>query len=113
MKKLNNNYERRIAKNFVCACEVCPHCVNGDHISHAYADFQPGDGTRYNLTIVPEEHGGLLVCCNHSSMWRFYPESSEIKFLCGNHNDWTEIAIVTYMIHWNEWIGFNTNGVQA
>ena len=67
---------------------------------HDYADFQPADGTRYHLTMVPEEHGGIMVVCNKSSCWRYYPLNNELKFLFGDNNDWTRKAIREYMNYW-------------
>ena len=55
-------------------------------------DFQPGDGTRYNLVCVSAPHGGLLVICNESSCWRYH-RGDVLKFLCGNNNEWTKRAI--------------------
>lgn len=77
--------------------------------SHDYADFQPGDGTRYHLTLVPEEHGGIMVVCNHTSCWRYYrsfprASNSELKFMFGDNNDWTRKAILEYMdLKWKGW----------
>jgi len=55
-------------------------------------DFQPGDGTRYNLVTVDDPHGGVLVICNNSSLWRYHPRDF-LKFLCGNENKYTHEAI--------------------
>jgi|TARA_R110001632_G_scaffold228260_1_gene363317 hypothetical protein len=75
--------------------------------THDYADFQPGDGTRYHLTLVPEEHGGIMVVCNNSSCWRYYTKNDELKFMFGNDNDWTRKAIQDYMIYWNKCLGWD------
>ena len=58
-------------------------------------DFQPGDGTRYNLVTVDDPHGGLLVICNSSSLWRYH-RGDQLKFLCGNNNEYTKKAIWNY-----------------
>jgi len=58
----------------------------------AIYDFQPGDGTRYNLVTVDDPHGGVLVICNNSSLWRYY-QGDYLKFLCGNENEYTRRAI--------------------
>jgi hypothetical protein len=59
-------------------------------------DFQPGDGTRYNLVTVDDPHGGVLVICNNSSLWRHYPRDA-LKFLCGNENEYTRRAIFNHL----------------
>jgi len=59
-------------------------------------DFQPGDGTRYNLVTVEDPHGGVLVICNNSSLWRHYPRDT-IVFLCGNENEYTRRAIFNHL----------------
>jgi hypothetical protein len=59
-------------------------------------DFQPGDGTRYNLVTVDDPHGGVLVICNNSSLWRHYPRDA-LKFLCGNENEYTRRAIWNHL----------------
>lgn len=59
-------------------------------------DFQPGDGTRYNLVTVYDPHGGILVICNNSSLWRYHP-GDVLKFLCGNENDYTRRAIWNHL----------------
>ena len=55
-------------------------------------DFQPGDGTRYDLVCVESPYGGLLVIANESSCWRYHP-GDRLKFLCGNFNEYTHDAI--------------------
>ena len=59
-------------------------------------DFQPGDGTRYNLVTVDNPHGGVLVICNNSSLWRYY-QGDYLKFLCGNENEYTRRAIFNHL----------------
>jgi hypothetical protein len=59
-------------------------------------DFQPGDGTRYNLVTVDDPHGGLLVICNNSSLWRYH-QGDILKFLCGNENEYTRRAIWNHL----------------
>tara|TARA_B110000438_G_C15768044_1_gene630533 strand:- start:151 stop:372 length:222 start_codon:yes stop_codon:yes gene_type:complete len=66
---------------------------------YSYADFQPGDGTRYHLTLVSEEYGGIMIVCNRSSCWRYHPENNELKFIFGDNNNWTRKAIQDYMDH--------------
>jgi len=59
-------------------------------------DFQPGDGTRYNLVTVDDPHGGLLVICNSNSLWRYHA-GDQLKHLCGNSNIYTCKAIWEYL----------------
>lgn len=59
-------------------------------------DFQPGDGTRYTLVTVDDPHGGLLVICNSSSLWRYHA-GDQLKFLCGNENEYTRKAIWNHL----------------
>tara|TARA_R110000803_G_C11980929_1_gene320741 strand:+ start:422 stop:721 length:300 start_codon:yes stop_codon:yes gene_type:complete len=59
-------------------------------------DFQPGDGTRYNLVTVDDPHGGVLVICNNSSVWRYHA-GDVLKFLCGNENEYTRVAIWNHL----------------
>ena len=59
-------------------------------------DFQPGDGTRYNLVTVDDPHGGVLVICNNSSLWRYHA-GDQLKFLCGNENEYTRRAIFNHL----------------
>ena len=59
-------------------------------------DFEPGDGTRYNLVTVDDPHGGVLVICNNSSLWRYY-QDDYLKFLCGNENEYTRRAIFNHL----------------
>lgn len=75
--------------------------------THDYADFQPGDGTRYHLTLVPEEHGGIMIVCNRSSCWRFYEGNLELKFIFGDYNEYTRIAITEYMTYWQKCLGWD------
>lgn len=57
-----------------------------------YYDFQPGDGTRYILHLMPSEHGGIFVICHEHSLWRYH-RGDTLKFLCGRENDFTRRAI--------------------
>jgi len=59
-------------------------------------DFQPGDGTRYNLVTVDDPHGGVLVICNNKSLWRYHA-GDMLKFLCGNDNEYTRRAIWNHL----------------
>lgn len=54
--------------------------------------FENGDGTRYTCHFMPAKHGGVYVICNENSLWRYHG-GNDLKFLCGNDNDWTRFAI--------------------
>ena len=58
--------------------------------------FQNGDGTAYTVHIMPAMHGGIYVICNESSLWRWH-DDDDIKFLCGNKNEYTRKAILQIM----------------
>jgi len=55
-------------------------------------EFEPGDGTRYTLHLVVATYGGTYVICNETSLWRYH-RGKDLKFLCGNDNPYTKIAI--------------------
>lgn len=59
-------------------------------------EFQPGDGTRYTLHLVVATYGGTYVICNETSVWRYH-RGDDLKFLCGNDNPYTKIAIWDYL----------------
>lgn len=65
-------------------------------MSSFHFDFQPGDGTRYDLVCTPSPYGGLLVICNESSLWRYH-KGDVLKFLCGVNNEWTHRAIWNHL----------------
>jgi len=58
--------------------------------------FENGDGTRYTVHVTDAQYGGLYVICNESSLWRWHGEG-DIKFLCGNNNEYTRRAMITIM----------------
>jgi len=58
--------------------------------------FMNGDGTAYTVHMMPAMHGGIYVICNESSLWRWHGEN-DIKFLCGNDNEWTRKAVLQIM----------------
>ena len=64
-------------------------------------DFQPGDGSRYFIQLFQSEHGGIFVINHEESMWRYHPERASpkdgLKFLMGNNNKYTHIAIWTFL----------------
>ena len=55
--------------------------------------FENGDGTRYTCHFMPAKHGGVYVIVNENSLWRYHGEN-DLKFLCGNNNDWTKFAVL-------------------
>ena len=59
-------------------------------------DFQPGDGTRYDIVTVPDPYGGVLVIWPGQSTWRYY-RGDYLKFLHGDNNKWTQKAIFNYL----------------
>ena len=59
----------------------------------SFFSFENGDGTRYNLHINAAQYGGWYVNCNESSLWRYHYDG-DLKFLCGDDNEWTRRAIL-------------------
>lgn len=59
-------------------------------------DFQPGDGSRYFIQLFESEHGGIFVINHEESMWRYH-KGDCLKFLMGNNNKYTHIAIWNYL----------------
>lgn len=59
-------------------------------------EFQPGDGTRYTLHLIVATYGGTYVICNETSLWRYH-RGDQLKFLCGNDNEFTYRAIWNYL----------------
>lgn len=58
--------------------------------------FMNGDGTAYTVHMMPAMHGGIYVICNESSLWRWHGDN-DIKFLCGNNNEYTRKAVLQIM----------------
>lgn len=58
--------------------------------------FSPGDGTRYDIVLVPDPYGGILVIWPGQSTWRYY-EGDYLKWLHGKENEWTRKAIWNYL----------------
>jgi len=56
-------------------------------------EFQPGNGTRYELTMVNDPHGGVLVVWPTQATYRWYPRYGELKFLHGRLNEYDMKAI--------------------
>lgn len=61
-----------------------------------YVEFQPGNGTRYDLTLVPDRHGGCNVVWPSQATYRWYP-GDYLKFLHGKKNEFDRLAIFDYL----------------
>lgn len=68
-----------------------------DQWAQSYYVFENGDGTRYTIHICKCENGGLYVICNDDSLWLYFG-NVDLKFLCGNNNEYTEKAILQCLI---------------
>lgn len=55
--------------------------------------FENGDGTRYLFHFMPARHGGIYIIANEKELYRYHG-NQQIKFLCGNHNEYTQKAIL-------------------
>ena len=60
--------------------------------------LNPSDGTKYTVQVSPAKYGGLNVICNESSLWRWHGRG-DLKFLCGNDNEYTCRAVVRIMMY--------------
>tara|TARA_Y100001937_G_C7037460_1_gene293049 strand:+ start:191 stop:430 length:240 start_codon:yes stop_codon:yes gene_type:complete len=60
-------------------------------------DFQPGNGTRYEITLVDDPHGGVLVVWPTQATYRWFPRYGELRHLHGNLNLFDMDAIQTYL----------------
>jgi len=60
--------------------------------------FMNGDGTAYTVHLMPAMHGGIYLICNESSVWRWHGDD-DIKFLCGNNNEYTRKAMLQIMTY--------------
>ena len=74
---------------------------DSDDIKHLrlkglYLDFQPGNGSRYCLTLVNDEYGGILVIWPTVATYRYYA-GDYLKFLHGNKNEVDRLAIFDYL----------------
>jgi signal peptidase I len=58
--------------------------------------FQPGDGTRYDIVLIDDPYGGVLVIWPGDSTWRWY-KNDYLKFLHGKNNEYTRRAIWNYL----------------
>ena len=62
-----------------------------------YHDFQPGNGTRYGLTLVDDPHGGVLVVWPTEATYRWFPKYGELRHLHGKLNEFDMEAIQNYL----------------
>ena len=65
-------------------------------------DFQPGNGTRYEVTLVDDPHGGVLVVWPTQATYRWFPDSvswdpNNLDFLHGKKNEYDRKAIQDYL----------------
>lgn len=64
--------------------------------------FQPGDGTRYDIVLVPDPYGGILVIWPGKSTWRYY-ERDYLKFLHGDECAYAHEAIWNYLEYYERY----------
>jgi len=69
-----------------------------DEWQNSVYTFENGDGTRYHVHVMPAQYGGLYVIVNERSLWRWHGEG-DVKFLCGNDNEYTRKAVIQIMTH--------------
>jgi len=60
-------------------------------------EFQPGNGTRYEVTMVDDPHGGILVVWPTQATYRWFPDNGELKHLHGTQNIYDQQAIQEYL----------------
>ena len=75
--------------------------------SSSHYVFENGDGSKYTVHLMHHCYGGTLVAVNDSSLWLAFENvilrrpAVEVKFLCGNNNEYTKRAVEQIMlIHW-------------
>jgi len=76
-----------------------------DVIPAFHIDFEPrnANGSRYNLHIVKDVHGGWLVVWGTICTWRYYPprychsSEGEMKVMTGNYNAVDTLAVREYL----------------
>ncbi len=66
---------------------------NEDTWVNASTYFENGDGTQYLFHFMPARHGGIYIIANDKEVYRYYG-NGDIQFLCGNHNKYTEKAVL-------------------
>lgn len=71
--------------------------ISADIKIETHHDFQPGNGTRYHLTLIEDPNGGVLVIWPTQSTHRWYPKYGELKFLHGKLNTYDSEAIQIYL----------------
>jgi hypothetical protein len=60
-------------------------------------EFQPGNGTRYEVTMVDDPHGGILVVWPRHSTYRWFPGNGEFFHLHGKQNIYDQQAIKEFL----------------
>jgi hypothetical protein len=65
---------------------------------NSFYRFENDDGTHYTVQTVPAEYGGIYVIVNENSLWRWHG-NMDVKFLCGNDNDYTRRAVMQIMTY--------------
>jgi len=60
---------------------------------NGFVVFENGDGTCYSIIVTPDPYGGYNFYVNNSEAYRVYEDDYEVKFLFGNYNKYTEIAV--------------------
>jgi len=65
-------------------------------------EVQPGNGTRYEITMVDDPHGGILVVWPKHATYRWFPQSLEwdpqnLQFLHGKLNVYDMAAIQEFL----------------
>jgi len=62
-----------------------------------HVDFQPGNGTRYDMALVDDPHGGILVIWPSQATYRWFPRYGELRFLHGKLNEYDMRAIQEWL----------------
>ena len=70
----------------------------GDEYQNSFYVFENGDGTKYTVHVMPANYGGTYAIVNEKSLWRWHG-NDDLKFLCGDNNEYTEIAVIQIMRH--------------
>ena len=70
-----------------------------------------GDGTMYEVHIMPCENGGLYGIegnVSNNTLWIWFPEDRELRLLAGPNNEYTRRAMMKiFWHHWNKWVPQN------
>ena len=68
----------------------------GRRLKGVYLAFEPENGSRYHLTLVNDEHGGILVIWPTVATYRYYA-GDYLKFLHGKKNEVDRLAIFDWL----------------